>query len=191
MSRPQPTTCLVGSAACSNPPGTPPRTRVQCDDCGSTCCANCRLTIDGLRVCLECAERMTAPSQVVTDDDAQEIADWLTQPDACTECGGGVDCEPDCPNVVMPEPETPDEHGYYVWVNAIPGTEEYEAAIGMRAVSIRTRCRWTYRHIEEGLSGPQPCCYSVLIVTTRLPGEVRQERAWLTAVEPTVEDVVA
>lgn len=56
--------------------------------------------------------------------------------------------------------------------------------VGMTAYSVRTMCRWMHRHMEDGLTEPQPCCYSVLVTMSRLPGPVQDERNWLAYAAP-------
>lgn len=71
-----------------------------------------------------------------------------------------------------------DPPGEWVWVPADQNPVN-DVPVGMSAMEITTRCRWTHRHIAEEMPIPQPCCYSVLITTSRLPGPVQQKRHWL------------
>lgn len=72
--------------------------------------------------------------------------------------------------------------GRWVWEPA-DGAPETEVHVGMVAHKIATMCKWTHRHLMEDVPIPQPCCYSVLITTKRLPGPVRQTRSWLAPEE--------
>lgn len=94
----------------------------------------------------------------------------------CRECGGVLGShEDDCgqdPEVMI------EAGGRWVWQEA-GEPPDAETPVGMVAHRITTMCRWTHRHIMEERQIPQPCCYSVIVTTTRLPGPVRTERNWL------------
>lgn len=104
----------------------------------------------------------------------------------CEGCGSITDeHDADCPSLLDPDDgpeEDPDEiveaGGRWVWQPTGRPPED-EPPVGMVAHKIRTMCRWQYRHIADREPMPQPCCYSVLITTARLPGPVRRENHWL------------
>jgi hypothetical protein len=80
------------------------------------------------------------------------------------------------------EHEEPDafteSDGQWVWVPTDQDPAS-DVPVGMIAHRVATMCKWTYRHIMEEQPIPQPCCYSVLITTKRLPGPVREARSYL------------
>lgn len=104
-----------------------------------------------------------------------------------------ADTEPEWPEVDLTEPPEVDIEvyddptaecvgcGHLVGSHAenCPLTVDPTEYVGMTAYSVRTMCRWSHRHAEEGLTEPQPCCYSVLVTMSRLPGPVQDERNWL------------
>lgn len=104
----------------------------------------------------------------------------------CTECGSDEDEHyPGCIYLDMtfePEPdpvEIAEADGSWIFVPNGQLPDEADA-VGMRAHRVHTRCRWTHRHIAEDQPIPQPCCFSVLVTTSRLDGPVQIERAWLS-----------
>lgn len=72
--------------------------------------------------------------------------------------------------------------GRWVWQDADSAPDPF-VPVGMVSHRIETMCRWRHRHIMDGLTEPQPCCYSVLITLARMPGEVQPERNWLAMQE--------
>lgn len=106
----------------------------------------------------------------------------------CEDCGSDtvdhyVGCALD--GVVAPlfeeEPEVIEE-AEGSWIFVPNGDLPSEAdAVGIRAHQVRLRCRWQHRHIADREPMPQPCCYSVLVTTSRLPGPAHTvERSWLS-----------
>lgn len=80
--------------------------------------------------------------------------------------------------------------GYLIGTHAenCPLTVDPTEYVGMTAYQIKTMCRWMHRHHADGLTEPQPCCYSVLVTMSRLPGPVQDERNWLAYAATEDED---
>lgn len=112
--------------------------------------------------------------EVVEDEDV-EYRDPLA---GCEGCGTITDeHHEECVIDVDPD-EIIEANGRWVWV-PVDREPVVDPSVGMVAHKIATMCRWEHRHIMDGETMPQPCCYSVHITTRRLPGPVRQPRNWL------------
>ena len=117
------------------------------------------------------------PTRDVGTDDLIDVVDEEEQVDgeeALAEYLGNFDV-----SMVTAVTET---EGRWVW-EPKGESPEHEPPVGMVAHRIATMCKWTYQHIQREESIPQPCCYSVLITTKRLPGPVRDQRSWLAPTE--------
>lgn len=137
--------------------------------------------------------RDTPPEDVTVEDepddepeDGWSFADLegFTLAVTCDECRS-IDGthHSGCPLVAEEDPdEITEAGGRWVWQPTGEPPHD-EPPVGMIGQRIVTMCRWTHRHLMEGMPIPQPCCYSTLVTTKRLPGPVRTERSWLTAEE--------
>lgn len=100
----------------------------------------------------------------------------------CEDCGRVDGTHDGCNELVTDPDEIVEADGRWVW-EPVEGAPEAETPVGMVSYRIDTMCKWTHRHLMEDQPIPQPCCYSVLITTKRLPGDVREKRSWLAQEE--------
>jgi hypothetical protein len=116
------------------------------------------------------------------DEDGIDGFDLSLVTAGCEDCGRTDGTHDGCDGEVTDPDVITEADGRWVW-EPVEGSPEHEPPVGMVAHRIATMCKWTYQHIEREESIPQPCCYSVLITTKRLPGEVRSPRSWLAPTE--------
>lgn len=107
--------------------------------------------------------------------DAEALAEYLDEPPTSPD-------EEFFPDTYVEPDLFIEADGKWVW---LPEDEDPsgEVPVGMVSFTIRTQCRWQHRHVADGLTAPQRCCYSVLVTTARLPGPVRSTRHWLAEVD--------
>lgn len=118
----------------------------------------------------------------LVEDDPLDGFTLTVEDMACPDCGTLTDDHDGCDGPVTDPDEIVEADGRWVW-EPVEGAPEHEPPVGMVAHRVSTMCKWTYRHLMEEQPIPQPCCYSVLITTKRLPGPVRSERSWLAPEE--------